>query len=463
MAFQLNLILRTVLGRKLDNTEVDSNFNQLGVACNDLQDQIDALGQASDPSGAINAAITAHKADADAHTQYLKPPSSTNDGLLYAMRNGLWTQFTPGGDNSGGALEFAVRTYTAAYTSGTYTAEEIINNVVPTADSTAVNLGLRITSNYNSNFQETTGGSHGGLQIVTNTAGEGYVDKSVGILSHINWAGGGRRGASLAFECGILSIAAGARPINVAGFYFPNALSIPNIDRIRSLFAFANQYKYAAIQNMGVYLDSELRQVVPPNHPGWVKGRYYTGAYAALTAQAMTAGRWDFMPLYVPERTNIAELGLTVGGTAVASSKARIGMFTSVRGVPVLLKGQTAELDCSTTGNKVAVVNFDVEAGFYWLGVMASAGITINYHQMSSVDEWASKLGLSDPTQQSSASNMPYLAYMAPGTYPATGFPASLASALTYAPTPVHPHLWARCGDPARTFNGTVAWSDTPA
>lgn len=438
MPINTDLTYRLVVNRKLTNAEVDGNFRTLATAANDLQEQIEALGEGQDPTSAINAAITAHVDSNNPHQQYLQ--DAPNDGKVRGRKDGEWVEVSGG---SGGNPELAQRSYTNTDTSGTKTAEEIVLTVAPNANSTAVSLGMRITTNCDTERNLTTGASVGAFQTVVNGAGTGFIDKMVGQLSHLNFRGTGRKESALCFEAGIPNIPADSNVGSVAGFYFPNLAGIANIDRVGTLAAFANQHKKALIQNAGVYLDGILRQFAPPAHPGLVPGRYYTSPYFwlgfGINAQPGTA----YLTLvHVPMRTVITKLGMLTNSVG-SGRKVRIGMAVAYQGGVGPVMGQTAELNADANGIVEGTVNFEVDPGMYWLAVNTSVAMAIGSHAVNGEDgTMASLLGQSDPTlkegntQRSAAINMG-------GFGP---FPPNPNIIPTFLTANAQPHVWFRMG-----------------
>ncbi len=87
MALQLDMFYRVPLGRKLTNSEVDTNFSRLATACGQLEQMV---GEGNNPQPAIDAAIAAHVAQPNPHTQYLI--EAPNDNKTYGRRNQTWVE-----------------------------------------------------------------------------------------------------------------------------------------------------------------------------------------------------------------------------------------------------------------------------------------------------------------------------------------------------------------------------------
>jgi hypothetical protein len=88
---------------------------------------------------------------------------------------------------------------------------------------------------------------------------------------------------------------------------------------------------------------------------------------AGLGSASMTANRMLLNP-FIPAKTfTSSNLFIRVQG-AIASSFAKILIYSDLNGRPNTLLFESANLDCSTTGNKIATTSFTFSAGTtYWL------------------------------------------------------------------------------------------------
>lgn len=104
----------------------------------------------------------------------------------------------------------------------------------------------------------------------------------------------------------------------------------------------------------------------------------YVAANVNATAQATiatAANRLDFYPFIPAKSFNIDQLAIEVS-TAVASSLARVGIYSNNAGVPGdKLTESASTLDCGTTGVKTASIStFAFTAGtVYWLAILSSS------------------------------------------------------------------------------------------
>lgn len=338
------------------------------------------------------------------------------------------------------ALQVSFRRETMAdnLTSGTAAKSELVINVRPDTDSTRVLFGDKVEMNWISGQDLLSGGWLTAQEKVVNLAGQGVVDKVVVDMAQVNIVAG-RANAVLGYEAEISSIAPDASIGSMVGFYFPNLENVPNLDKIEVLAAFANQHRKAIIQNMGVYCDADLRQVVAPQHIGMSPNRYYTAPYRWLGYSGTTPGVVDLMPIFIPERTKLAALGVGINSN-VAGAKGRIALYTAVKGAVGALKAQTAELDLSTAGAKEGAVDAEVEGGMYWLALNTSAAVDASSHAPQHTGDRAAMYGQSNPLN--SDGNTDRAAAINVGGYGA--FPGVAAIVPTFLKQDSERHLWLR-------------------
>lgn len=94
-----------------------------------------------------------------------------------------------------------------------------------------------------------------------------------------------------------------------------------------------------------------------------------TNGSAPTLANRLTACPYN--PAYTFTCSN---LFIDVAGTLVPSSLARICIYSDVNGIPTTKLYESADLDCSTAGKKIAITSFTFEAGnWYWLVIHTSA------------------------------------------------------------------------------------------
>lgn len=419
MPLSISLALRMELGRPLSWEEADNNLSALRSAALGLDSRVSSLEQGivNGVGTLVGNAMQAHLDSLNPHSQYLL--DVPDDGKRYERMHGAWVEAQAAG-GGGGSVDLSLRNYTSTATSGTHTKEEIVLSVAPSGNSTAVEIASRITTNASVSSTNQPGSSIGAQQTVVNVQGSGAIDKIVGILSHINLTGSGRRSAVLGYEVGIPTVSGDANVGSVAGFYFPNLEAIPNINRIEVIAAFANQHRKAIIQNMGVYVDSTLRQVVAPEHIGMSANRYYSAPYRWRGYAGTSAGVADLMPIHIPARTTVTEIGVGIE-SAVAGAKGRMAIYTAERGGLGRRVAQTAELDLSTAGWKAGALNVELDGGMYWCALVTDRAVSATSHSPQDTGGRAAMFGQSDPlatdtnTQRSASINL--------GAYSASPFP----------------------------------------
>lgn len=109
-------------------------------------------------------------------------------------------------------------------------------------------------------------------------------------------------------------------------------------------------------------------------------GTYFSASIGAVNTStiAQAANRLEFYPFIPARDLSIDELGVDVS-TAVASSLARVGIYSDNAGQPNALLRGTADLNCATTGAKAEVVTALAltKGTVYWLAVLASSTQTL--------------------------------------------------------------------------------------
>ena len=125
----------------------------------------------------------------------------------------------------------------------------------------------------------------------------------------------------------------------------------------------------------GVDINTGLHTpVVPPT--GYSTSAMLIGA--SLSSAATSANRLYAYP-YIPINTfSYTQLYISVT-TAVASSKAKILIYSNLSGSPRSKLYESADLDCSTTGQKTVNISGSFNAGTtYWLSLHANSTQTLN-------------------------------------------------------------------------------------
>lgn len=140
--------------------------------------------------------------------------------------------------------------------------------------------------------------------------------------------------------------------------------------------------------NLAQRLDT-ISNFASPNAGGIQSGAYYDNAFqgTASSTRALTANRIVIAPYYTSQPFSIDRLGIVVS-TAVAGGLAKCLIYEAgvdgwPSGFPLLEPGD--DLDCSTTGLKEHIVNFDFTSGKqYYVGVWSSSTQTVRSINLSS-------------------------------------------------------------------------------
>lgn len=99
---------------------------------------------------------------------------------------------------------------------------------------------------------------------------------------------------------------------------------------------------------------------------------------SASLSLASATNRITLMP-YIPAQSFTTSNFIINVPTGLVGSNARILVYSDVNGTPTSKLYESANLDCSTIGNKTAVTSFSFVVGTtYWLAVHTSAAITLN-------------------------------------------------------------------------------------
>ncbi len=109
--------------------------------------------------------------------------------------------------------------------------------------------------------------------------------------------------------------------------------------------------------------------------------------FAGVTSVALTPANTAVNRLYsapfIPNQ-NIRTSDLYMNVTSTTGGNARILIYSDLDGLPDQKLYESATLDCSTTGIKIAITTFDFIAGTtYWLGFHTSAAFTASFIQSS--------------------------------------------------------------------------------
>lgn len=330
------------------------------------------------------------------------------------------------------------RVYSSRSSSGTSSIESVTVTINPLLNNTTAQfIGSRIEVLFDSANNWASGGYPMVAEDVFNTQGTGTIDKMVGRLVQFNLTNPHVK-AALCFE-GVCSMVSETTTVDVlAGFFWPNLTIVPNIDRIKRRAAFINQDPESVIQSYGPYQNANLVELAPPAHPGTLTGKYFTAPYDTLAAAALPADRLYFLPVFIPHRKVIKKLGFNVTTAGAAGSKAKIGLWRALEGLPVALEASVVDIDVSTVGLKDVDINVRLNPGTYFIGVVSSAAISITYAS-GGLAHQAQQFGQDDPLATGAS--------LISGGYAPVAFADDLQPVyygFTYTKATNRPHLWLR-------------------
>lgn len=105
-------------------------------------------------------------------------------------------------------------------------------------------------------------------------------------------------------------------------------------------------------------------------------------------AVAVSANTLYVVPIFVPRRTTIGTLGCRVA-TSLAANNLRLALFASNKaGLPGVRLYQSANISTATAGNKqVTGIGVTVDPGVYFVGIVASGGVTIQWALSIALEE----------------------------------------------------------------------------
>lgn len=360
--------------------------------------------------------------------------NSTGTIIAYALNSsssgGSGSTFTPS------------RTYTNTTTSGVNYSEYIGVTVAPTDSSTSVTIASKVEMTVNTTNNITIGGYAVATQSVMNIGGTGTKDKIVVDMNQVAVTGGAIN-SLLHYEAVISSIDSGTTINGLVGYYVPNLSVVANIGNVLQYYAFKCDYTEAILHHQGVYWNGSQTELVAPNHPGLVAGRYYTPPYMSLQATSLATGIVYFSPVFIPHRTTITKLGFTVTTAAAAGTMARLALYRMIAGNFYLVL-DAGEIATSTTGDKEITISQRVDGGQYAIAVQFSASTATNIEYNASYIGYDWRVGQLGQASSTAASATLATAQRAPYTYAA--YPSAVAGTSITLATGGIVHLWYRVG-----------------
>ena len=180
----------------------------------------------------------------------------------------------------------------------------------------------------------------------------------------------------------------------------------------------------------------------PPLHTGLRSGRYYCGPSGVTnTTTVLAANTIYYMPILIPERTTVVELGFIVS-TVGTATLARTGLYRCAGG-NLTAMAVPAEVSVSTTGNIAVTVSAPVDPGTYLIALLLNGTATITCEVMTGPGGtggiYSSVSGLNSPTDVL-GSNLGLTT-----SYPYAALPgASVAATTAVYGGNIIPHMWYR-------------------
>lgn len=118
------------------------------------------------------------------------------------------------------------------------------------------------------------------------------------------------------------------------------------------------------------------------DHPGYISGYYYTPSIGGATlgsGNSLVTTSLYFEPFYVAKAITINRIGISVqAGTGVAGNNIRLGIYNNgANGLPSTLIVDAGNVDCSTAGNKEAIINVILQPGWYWFAIGVNSNPTV--------------------------------------------------------------------------------------
>lgn len=306
--------------------------------------------------------------------------------LLTTLLDGnIVAPYTPPDQSVGPLVEYNPPVKTA--TSGAGYLEDLSQSVTPKSSTTQqLNLSRKRLVYDSPNAVLAGGWVSAGLDMVETAPGSGPIDKIVASQKQLNLYGGNVTAAVLS-ETILGGVGASTNVTHLVFHYVPNLSAVPNINNVQNVWGFACDHYKSRSRNSGQWLKTvdpqdgaNIMQEMCATHPGVVPNRYYFGAGArgAFVPTAMIAGVQYFVPFRVPERKSFTEIGLRVT-QGIAASNMRLGIYHAVSGLPAKRILDSGDIPTAAAGIAKATINQSLEAGFYYLCVLPSAAITVNF------------------------------------------------------------------------------------
>jgi hypothetical protein len=120
---------------------------------------------------------------------------------------------------------------------------------------------------------------------------------------------------------------------------------------------------------------------------GYAAGRYYSLSAGALTTLALSADTVYYMPISVGEKHTFDRIAVQVTTTGTANN-VRMAIYNNVNGVPTSLVIDAGALAISGTGLKASTISQSLNAGVYFLAIVADGSVTVSATPNSQTNYW---------------------------------------------------------------------------
>jgi hypothetical protein len=169
--------------------------------------------------------------------------------------------------------------------------------------------------------------------------------------------------------------------------------------------------------------------------------RYYSTPYTIIGDNWMNPGTAYCMPVLIPHRTTISTIGMYALEATGSGRNALFAIYTADKGRVQNMVWQSPALwSASDVGIYKTDVNVMVDAGTYWLIVIANSNLKVKFHSAVGKDQRMGWYGATDPTL--SDANLQRLASLNPGVFSLGMFPQVAGQVPNYTVADSEPHVF---------------------